>query len=156
MVHAGLLPQWTLDEAAGLAREVETALAGPDYRTFLHHLFHGSVSHWDSSLNGPQRLVAITRVLTRLRTCTAQGMMSPFSGPPDQAPHGYHPWFELPHSRPNDTIIIGGHWAALGLHLEPHVWAIDSGCVWGKQLTAVRLDDRAVFQVDCADRVRRD
>ena len=151
MVHAGLLPQWTVDEAAVLAREVEIALASPDHRQFLHRLFHGSVSHWDSTLNGLERLVAITRVLTRLRTCTAQGMMSPFSGPPDQAPHGYHPWFQLPHNRGSDPIVIGGHWAALGLHFGERVWMIDSGCVWGRQLTAVRLEDRAVFQVDHAD-----
>jgi len=151
MVHAGLLPQWTLEEAIELAVEVEAALRGRDYKTFLHHLFHGSASHWDSSLRGPERLVAITRVFTRLRTCTAQGLMSPFAGPPDQAPHGYVPWFQLPHRRPDGAIIIAGHWAALGLHLEPTVWAIDSGCVWGKQLTAVRLEDRRVFQVDNAE-----
>jgi bis(5'-nucleosyl)-tetraphosphatase (symmetrical) len=152
MVHAGLLPQWTLEEAIELAREVESALAGRDYQTFLHHLFHGSASHWDPLLKGPERLVAITRVFTRLRTCTAQGLMSPFSGPPDEAPHGYVPWFQLPHRRSNDTTVIAGHWAALGLRLEPDVWAIDSGCIWGKRLTAVRLEDRAVFQVDCAGR----
>ena len=150
MVHAGLLPQWTLEEATVLAGEVEAALRGQEYRTFLHHLFHGSASHWDSSLTGMELLVAITRVCTRLRTCTAQGLMSPFTGPPDQAPHGYVPWFTLPHRRPNGTTIIAGHWAALGLALSPNVWAIDSGCVWGKQLTAVRLEDRAVFQVEYA------
>jgi bis(5'-nucleosyl)-tetraphosphatase (symmetrical) len=151
MVHAGLLPQWTIDEAIGLAGEVETVLAGPNYTTFLRHVFHGSVSHWDTALSGPQRLVAITRVLTRLRTCTANGVMSPFSGPPDQAPRGYLPWFRLPHRRPSETTIICGHWAALGLHIEPNVLAIDSGCVWGKQLTAIRLEDRQVFQVNCAE-----
>jgi bis(5'-nucleosyl)-tetraphosphatase (symmetrical) len=139
-----------------LAREVETSLCGREYKVFLQHLFHGSASHWDPSLQGPARLVAITRVLTRLRTCTTHGMMSPFSGPPDQAPHGYVPWFRLPHRRPHGTTIVAGHWAALGLHLTTDFWGIDSGCVWGKQLTAVRLEDRAVFQVDCADRVRRD
>jgi bis(5'-nucleosyl)-tetraphosphatase (symmetrical) len=150
LVHAGLLPQWTLEEAIERAGEVEAALRGRNYRTFLRHLFHGSASHWDSSLTGMERLVAITRVLTRLRTCTAQGLMSPFAGPPDQAPQGYVPWFTLPHRRRNGTTIIAGHWAALGLRFGPDVWTIDSGCVWGKQLTAVRLEDRAVFQVDYA------
>ncbi len=150
MVHAGLLPQWTLEDADALAGEVETALHGDDYRTFLHHLFHGSASHWDASMTGMERLVAITRVFTRLRTCTTQGMMSPFAGPPDQAPHGYVPWFQLPHHRSHGSTVVVGHWAALGLHLGTDVWAIDSGCVWGKQLTAVRLEDRTVFQVDYA------
>jgi bis(5'-nucleosyl)-tetraphosphatase (symmetrical) len=147
MIHAGLLPQWTIDESVGFAREVEVVLAGPDYRDFLHSLFHGSTPQWDSSLTGMERLVSITRVLTRLRTCTPTGEMSGFSGPPDQAPAGYLPWFRTPNRRTADTAIICGHWAALGLHLEPNLLAIDSGCVWGKELTAVRLEDRHIFQV---------
>lgn len=152
MVHAGLLPQWTIDEAVGLAREVETVLAGPAYRTFLQELFHGRVPHWGPSLEGPERLVSITRVLTRLRTCKANGEMSSFSGPPEEAPAGFTPWFRIPDRRNRGATIISGHWAALGLHIEPNLLALDSGCVWGRQLTAVRLEDRKVFQVDCADR----
>lgn len=147
MIHAGLLPQWTIDESVGLAREVEAVLAGPNYRAFLHSLFHGPAPQWDPTLVGPERLVSITRVLTRIRTCTPAGEMSGFSGPPEQTPNGYFPWFKLPHRRRADVTIICGHWAALGLHLESHLLAIDSGCVWGKQLTAIRLEDRAVFQV---------
>ena len=101
MIHAGLLPQWTIDESAGFAREVEAVLAGPDYRAFLHSLFHGPTPQWDSSLTGPERLVSITRVLTKLRTCTPTGEMSEFTGPPEQAPAGYLPWFRIPHRRTN-------------------------------------------------------
>jgi bis(5'-nucleosyl)-tetraphosphatase (symmetrical) len=147
MIHAGLLPQWSIEESVGFAGEVETVLAGPDYRTFLHSLFHGPVRQWDPSLTGLERLVSITRVFTKLRTCTPTGEMSGFSGPPEQAPAGYLPWFHIPHRRHKDVTIICGHWAALGLHLEPNLLAIDSGCVWGRQLTAIRLEDRAVFQV---------
>ncbi len=149
MIHAGLLPQWTIDESVNFAREVEAMLAGPDYRAFLHRLFHGPAPQWDSSLTGLERLVSTTRVLTRLRTCTPTGEMSEFSGPPEQAPAGYLPWFHIPHRRHTDITIICGHWAALGLHLEPGLLAIDSGCVWGRKLTAIRLEDRAVFQVSC-------
>jgi bis(5'-nucleosyl)-tetraphosphatase (symmetrical) len=156
MVHAGLLPQWTIDESVGFAREVEAVLAGPDYRTFLHSLFHGPVPQWDPSLVGPERLVSIARVLTRLRTCTPTGEMSSFSGPPDETPAGFTPWFRIPNRRNTSATIITGHWAAQGLHMEPNLLAIDSGCVWGRQLTTVRLEDRSVFQVDCADRPRRD
>jgi bis(5'-nucleosyl)-tetraphosphatase (symmetrical) len=150
MIHAGLLPQWTLDESAGFAREVEAVLACPDYRTFLHSLFRGPTPQWDSSLTGQERLVSITRVLTKLRTCTPTGKMSEFSGPPEQAPVGYLPWFRIPHRRQMGITLICGHWAASGLRIEPNLLAIDSGCVWGRQLTAVRLEDRAVFQMDCS------
>jgi len=156
MVHAGILPQWTIEEASALAREVETILTGPDYRTFLQALFHGPTSQWGPSLKGLERLVSIARVLTRLRTCTPTGEMSNFSGPPDEAPAGFTPWFRMPHQRNVSETIITGHWAALGLHMEPQHLAIDSGCVWGRQLTAVRLEDRVVFQVGSADRPRRD
>jgi bis(5'-nucleosyl)-tetraphosphatase (symmetrical) len=156
MVHAGLLPQWTVKETAGLACEVETALRGPDYRAFLRQLFHGPTPQWNPSLTGLDRLASIARVLTRLRTCTPTGEMSKFSGPPGEAPDGFIPWFRIPGRRNTDATIISGHWAALGLQIEPNHLAIDSGCVWGRQLTAVRLENRAVFQVDYAERRRRD
>lgn len=151
MVHAGLLPQWSIDEAAQLAREVETVLAGPAHRAFLQALFHGTAEHWNPDLTGPERLVAITRVLTRLRTCTLSGALSGFSGHPEDAPPGHHPWFRIPHRRSMDYTILFGHWAALGLHIEQNLLGLDSGCAWGRQLTAIRLEDRAVFQVDYAD-----
>jgi bis(5'-nucleosyl)-tetraphosphatase (symmetrical) len=156
LVHAGLLPQWTIEEATALAHEVEAVLHGPDYRAFLQALFHGPTAQWKPSLKGPQRLASIARVLTRLRTCTSNGEMSNFSGPPDEAPPGFTPWFRILDRRNTGATIISGHWAALGLHMEPNLLAIDSGCVWGRQLTAIRLEDRFVFQVDCADRPRRD
>jgi bis(5'-nucleosyl)-tetraphosphatase (symmetrical) len=148
MVHAGLLPQWTAEDAAQLAEEVETVLSGDSYRIFLEALFHEAVTTWSATLQGPARLAAIARVLTRLRICTPSGETSSFSGPPDEAPAGFLPWFRIPDRRNKDTTIITGHWAALGLCLEPNLLAIDTGCVWGRQLTAVRLEDRAVFQVD--------
>jgi bis(5'-nucleosyl)-tetraphosphatase (symmetrical) len=152
MVHAGLLPQWTIAEAAKLAAEVETVLAGPDYRELLHELFHGSTPQWDPALKGMERLVSITRAFTRLRTTTPDGEMSNYSGPPDEAPAGFLPWFRISNRRSSDATIITGHWAALGLHIEPKVLAIDSGCVWGRQLTAIRLEDRTIYQVEYADR----
>ena len=155
MIHAGLLPQWTIDEAASCAREVESALAGSGCKAFLQTLFHGTVPNWHQAISGSQRLAAATRALTRLRTCTPTGVPSAFSGHPDQAPAGYQPWFRIPARRNADHTVIFGHWAALGLLMETNVLAIDSGCVWGRQLTAVRLEDRQVFQVDCVDAVRR-
>jgi bis(5'-nucleosyl)-tetraphosphatase (symmetrical) len=152
MVHAGLLPQWSVEDAAKLAREVETVLAGADYKTLLHELFHGTARQWDPALRGMERLVSITRVLTRLRTTTPAGEVSSYSGSPDEAPAGFLPWFRIPNRQSSNATIITGHWAALGLHIEPNVLAIDSGCVWGRQLTAVRLEDRSIHQVEYADR----
>lgn len=155
MVHAGLLPQWTIEQGASYAREVETALIGPNFKAFLQALFHGTAPNWHPSLHGQERLVAITRALTRLRTCTPTGALSPFSGPLDQTPAGHIPWFRAPERQNSSHTVIFGHWAALGLHMEPNVMGLDSGCVYGRKLSAVRLEDRQVFQVDCADEVRR-
>jgi bis(5'-nucleosyl)-tetraphosphatase (symmetrical) len=152
MVHAGLLPQWSVDDAIKLALEVEAVLAGPDYVALLSEVFHGVSRPWNPALKGIERLAGITRVLTRLRTATGEGDMSSFSGSPDEAPQGFLPWFRIPGRRSSDATIITGHWAALGLHIEPNILAIDTGCVWGRQLTAVRLDDRTIYQVEYADR----
>ncbi|HEU4500435.1 MAG TPA: symmetrical bis(5'-nucleosyl)-tetraphosphatase [Nitrospira sp.] len=152
MVHAGLHPRWSIEQAMSFAKEVEGILAGSDYKTLLQELFHGSTPQWDPALKGTERLVAIARVFTRLRTISLAGEMSSFSGPPEDAPPGFMPWFRIPDRRSNDCTIITGHWAALGLHIEPNILTIDSGCVWGRQLTAVRLEDRAVYQVEYADR----
>jgi bis(5'-nucleosyl)-tetraphosphatase (symmetrical) len=131
---------------------VEDVLSGPDYRPLLKELFHGPIQQWSPSLKGNEQLVSIARVLTRLRTVTPSGEMSNFSGPPDEAPAGFLPWFRIPGRRSQEATVITGHWAALGLHIGPNILAIDSGCVWGRQLTAVRLEDRTVYQVEYADR----
>lgn len=151
MVHAGLLPQWSIGEASALACEVEAALAGPDMRPLLQALYHAPVPHWNPSLTGVERLVAILRALTRLRTCTPIGALSEYSGPPEGTLPGYSPWFRIPDRRSADHTILFGHWASLGLHIEANLLGLDSGCVWGRQLTAIRLEDRALFQVDYAD-----
>lgn len=155
MVHAGLLPQWTVPEAASLAREVEISLSGLDYRAVLQAMFHTPAPTWNPTLQGSVRLAAIAKVFTKLRACRPNGEMSDFSGPPEEVPPGYQAWFSIPGRKSADTTLIMGHWAALGLHMEPNLLAIDSGCVWGRQLTAVRLEDRTVFQVVCADPIRR-
>ena len=152
LVHAGLLPQWSVKEAEDLAHEVETGLRSSSYLEVLRALYSSKHLQWSPSLTGPTRLAAIIKVLTRLRACSPQGRMeSAFNGPLDRIPAGFLPWFHVDERQHQGVTIVCGHWAALGLCLEPHVLAIDSGCVWGRQLTAVRLEDRAVFQVDCAD-----
>jgi bis(5'-nucleosyl)-tetraphosphatase (symmetrical) len=150
MVHAGLLPQWSIAQALSLAGEVESVLQGPGYGDFLQHMYGNDPKHWDDNLAGYDRLRTIVNAMTRLRLCTPDGEMefSHKTGLPG-IPSGYIPWFDVPGRASRDTPLIFGHWAALGLLLRPNLLAIDSGCVWGRQLTAVRLEDRQVFQCDC-------
>jgi bis(5'-nucleosyl)-tetraphosphatase (symmetrical) len=151
LIHAGLLPQWSVKDADSYAKEVQSILRSADYRSFLTALYDDkSARRWSSGMTGMDRLVVITRVLTRLRICTEEGRMDlSFKRPPEQAPSGYLPWFQVPNRLNTDATILFGHWAALGLHIQDNVIGLDSGCVWGRQLTAVRLEDRQVIQVSC-------
>ncbi|MBS1189109.1 MAG: Bis(5nucleosyl)-tetraphosphatase, ApaH [Rhodocyclaceae bacterium] len=151
LVHAGLLPQWTADQARALAREVEAALAGPRYREFILNLWGSDPASWSEHLTGWERLRVIVNAMTRMRFCTPEGIMEFHTkGEVAQAPAGYLPWFEVPGRRSAETVLVTGHWSALGLKLLPNLLALDSGCLWGGHLTALRLEDRQVFQVDCS------
>lgn len=146
MVHAGLVPQWTIEQALALAREVQAALAAPDYRQFLAHMYGGEPDRWHDNLQGFDRLRVIVNAMTRLRFCTAQGRMQ-FGAKGKEPPRGYRPWFEL---RPGaERTLVFGHWSALGLQLTARLAGLDSGCVWGGKLSALRLDDRTLYQVGC-------
>ena len=150
LVHAGLLPQWSVAQAASLAREVETALRGDDYGTFLARMYGNSPHNWDDGLTGYKRLRVITNAFTRMRICTAQGEMEfKFKSEVQNIPAGYMPWFEVPGRASADATVVCGHWSALGLKVTPQVIALDTGCLWGGPLSAIRLEDRLVFQVSC-------
>ena len=151
LLHAGLLPQWSVKDADTYAKEVQSVLRSVDYRSFLTALYDDKKARrWSNGMTGMDRVVVITKVLTRLRICTVEGKMDlSFKRPPEQAPSGYLPWFQVPNRLNTDGTILFGHWAALGLHIQDNVIGLDSGCVWGRQLTAVRLDNRQVFQVSC-------
>ncbi|HEX6634650.1 MAG TPA: symmetrical bis(5'-nucleosyl)-tetraphosphatase [Usitatibacter sp.] len=150
LVHAGLLPEWTVATARTLAAEVEAVLRGPDHRAFLDRLYGDEPARWDDGLRGMDRLRAIVNAMTRLRVCEADGAMAlRFKGEPGEASEGLIPWFDMPARRSRDHTLVCGHWSALGLALRPDLLSLDSGCVWGRALTAVRLEDRALFQVDC-------
>ncbi len=152
MVHGGLLPQWTVAQALALGREVESALRGADYHEFLRHMYGNEPARWRDDLAGYDRLRIIVNAMTRLRLCSAEGTME-FSHKTglDNLPAGYMPWYDVPNRASRDTALITGHWAALGLVLRTDFLALDTGCVWGRQLTALRLDDRRIFQCDCRD-----
>lgn len=152
MVHAGLLPQWTADRARELAAEVETRLRGPDYRDLIANMWGSEPAAWDDTLTGWPRLRVIVNAFTRLRFCSPGGVMEFQSkGQAHDAPPGCLPWFDAPGRRSADSVLITGHWSALGLKMTPNLMALDSGCLWGRHLSAVRLEDRSLFQVDCAD-----
>jgi len=152
MVHAGLLPQWSIEYALALAQEVERALRGPDYVNLLAHMYGNDPDHWDASLSGFARLRVIVNAMTRMRVCTVEGRMDlRFNGEPQDAPAGMLPWYDVPPQASRDATVIFGHWSALGLLLQPDVVGLDSGCLWGRQLSALRLDDRRVYQISCAE-----
>ncbi|MFL9924605.1 symmetrical bis(5'-nucleosyl)-tetraphosphatase [Herbaspirillum lusitanum] len=150
LVHAGVLPQWSLDQALALAHEVETMLRSDDWVNFLRHMYGNQPARWSDDLQGYERLRCIINAFTRLRFCQGDGTMD-FSVKESAgaAPPGLMPWFEVPGRKTEDVTVVFGHWSTLGLMLRPNLIALDTGCVWGGKLTAVRLEDRALFQVDC-------
>lgn len=150
LVHAGLLPAWTVERARALAAEVEAQLRGPQYRQLLVRMYGDEPRSWSDELQGIDRWRVIINAMTRLRVCDERGtMVLKFKGEPGEANPGWMPWFDAPGRRSSDHAIVCGHWSALGLRLRPDLLSIDSGCVWGRALTAVRLEDRAVFEVPC-------
>ena len=154
IVHAGVLPQWTEEQVIRLAREVEAELQGPNWKAFLAGIFGNAADRWHDDLIGIERHRVIINALTRLRYCTADGVMDLKTKEGlDHAPAGVMPWFEVPDRRTSDVTVVCGHWSTLGLVLRPNLIALDTGCVWGGKLTAVKLagqsDQHVVIQVDC-------
>ncbi len=148
MVHAGLLPAWTPADAQALAREVEAVLAGPGRNAFLGVLYGDEPRQWRADLAGDDRLRAAVNAFTRLRYCTADGTMEfREKRGPAHTPAGYRAWFAQPERMSAGITVVCGHWSTLDLLLAPNVLMLDSGCLWGGTLTAVRLSDRRVYQV---------
>jgi bis(5'-nucleosyl)-tetraphosphatase (symmetrical) len=141
MIHAGLAPSWTLRQAQRAALEVERELGGPRHQRLLRNLFGNRPPGWNNRLQGVERHRATINTLTRMRYCDVTGRID-FEGkgtPGTQKP-GMYPWFEVPGMRRRETKIVCGHWSALGRFAGLGIYAIDTGCVWGGQLTALRLD----------------
>ena len=148
LVHAGLLPHWTVARALGLAREVENALSGPGYRELLAHLYGSEPNEWNEGLAGADRIRVIVNAMTRMRFCTDGGKMEfRAKGSLEAAPPGFRAWFDVPDRQSQGATVVCGHWSALGLRIEKGLVALDTGCIWGGNLSAVRLDDRQSFQV---------
>jgi bis(5'-nucleosyl)-tetraphosphatase (symmetrical) len=152
MVHAGLLPQWTLAQALALAREVENALRAPDHRELLKRMYGNEPLRWRDDLAGYDRLRIIVNAMTRMRLAAADGTLElNHKLGLDTVPEGYLPWYDVPGRASRGTPIVFGHWAALGLLVREDAICLDSGCVWGRALSALRLEDRRLFQLDCAE-----
>lgn len=153
MVHGGVLPGWSAQQTLALAAEVECVLRGPDLPDFLHQMYGNSPAAWRDDLMGMDRLRVIVNALTRLRFCSADGVME-FAAKEGAhaAPEGFMPWFDVPERQTADVVVAFGHWSTLGGLQRPDVWALDTGCVWGGCLSAMRMSEKGrheVIQVKC-------
>ena len=156
LVHAGLLPSWSALFALELAQEVEATLQSNNYADLLLHLYGNQPDQWYDDLEFYDRLRLIVNALTRLRICTKEGKMEfSYKGPIETIPNGYFPWFDVPGRQSQKSTIIFGHWSAIKLQCRHNLIALDTGCLWGGELTAIRLEDRKIFQVPCAQPARR-
>lgn len=152
IAHAGLAPAWTLAEAKILAEEVHAMLRGTECIHLLKNMYGNIPDQWDSNLEGMPRLRLIINYFTRMRYCYADGRLDfSYKGPLVDKPEALMPWFEVPHRVNANEKIIFGHWAALnGISNAPNVFPLDTGCVWGNALTALRLEDQKRFSVKCS------
>ncbi len=140
MVHAGVLPQWDAAQTLALAGELEQVLRSADWADFLREMYGNTPDRWSNGLQGSDRLRVIVNALTRLRFCTADGVMEfKTKDSAGAAPEGFMPWFDVPERRSAAERIAFGHWSTLGAVDRPGLLALDTGCVWGGCLTAARL-----------------
>jgi bis(5'-nucleosyl)-tetraphosphatase (symmetrical) len=154
LVHAGVLPQWDVTLTLELADELQRALRAPNWKETLAGLYGNEPNRWKPGLKGIDRLRLTCTALTRMRFCNLDGAMDfSTSGGLNSAPPGFMPWFDLPSRKTADITVVFGHWAALGLLMRDNLIGLDSGCVWGEKLSAVRLAanpaDRTLTQVEC-------
>jgi len=150
LVHAGLVPSWDPLQAIELAGEVEAVLRGPHWGEFMSVMYGNDPDRWDDTLRGNERLRAIVNILTRVRYLDKEGRLDLASTASlDQAPSGKRPWFDVPGRRAAGKTVVFGHWSTLGVVDRPDLVALDTGCVWGGCLSAMRLETRELFQVKC-------
>ena len=152
MVHAGVLPSWDAPKTIALAAELMPAIRQKDSKSFFQSMYGNAPNAWRDELTGAERQRVIINALTRIRFCSAQGEME-FATKEGAggAPEGYMPWFDVPGRLTSDTTIAFGHWSTLGLINHANLIALDTGCVWGGCLSAMRVDGgrRELVQVDC-------
>ena len=153
MVHAGVMPQWSLKQVLQYSDEAHALLASDGYVEHLKTLFGSSPNYWKNSLRGAERTRAIINAFTRMRVCAPDGAMDfQFKGEIGDVPDGLLPWFRLPQRKTADQAIVFGHWSALGLHCENNTICLDTGCVWGQELTAYHYPSGEVISVPAKTR----
>jgi bis(5'-nucleosyl)-tetraphosphatase (symmetrical) len=152
MIHAGLPPQWDLTLARQCAQEVETCLRGDRITDFIEHMYGNKPRQWSNDLSGWKRLRFTVNCLTRLRFCDDQGRLKlKYKGPPGSQPPEYRPWFELPDRKSRHMNIVFGHWSTLGKRNDAGIFPLDTACLWGGELTALRIDTAPQwFSLPCA------
>ena len=155
MCHAGIAPAWDLLKAKALAVELEAVLQGPGLGDFLTHMYGNEPDDWRDDLKGMARLRLICNYFTRMRFCDTKGrLVLSYKGTVKEAPTGLYPWYDVPDRHEIDADIVFGHWAALqGKCPHPRIHALDTGCLWGGPLTALRLQDQQRFEVPGVTRV---
>lgn len=150
MVHAGVLPKWDVKKTLSLAQEVEEVLRSKNWQKIFLKMYGDEPTFWKEGHAGSKRLRIIINTLTRLRMCNPKGhMVLNIKSSPENRNDGLIPWFELPNRATENVTVVFGHWSTLGLKVEPHIICLDTGCVWGGHLTAMRLHDRALIQIPC-------
>ncbi|SFC14718.1 Bis(5'nucleosyl)-tetraphosphatase, ApaH [Marinospirillum celere] len=156
MTHAGIPPAWNLAQAKALAAEVELEMRSSRQKKLLENLFGNEPGFWSDSLQGYERQRCVVNYLTRMRFCAPDSRLElETKSEADQAPKGYAPWFTYPSQVLKETRILFGHWAALEGHTGvAGIHALDTGCVWGQKLTALRLEDQQTFQIEASKKNR--
>jgi bis(5'-nucleosyl)-tetraphosphatase (symmetrical) len=152
LIHAGLPPQWDIATATRCARELESCLRGNDYLQYFQNMYGDKPDLWSEDLRDAERLRFITNCFTRMRYCTREGKLDlKAKGKPEKQQSGLYPWFQVPDRRSSDARILFGHWSTLGLVQQNNVTSLDTGCVWGGSLTAMRLDlkNPQFFSIAC-------
>ncbi len=151
LVHAGTLAKWDVAKTLSLAGEVQDALRGPNWQKALQKMYGNEPATWKEDHKGGKRMRVIINALTRMRLCTPNGHMEfATKVTPGAWPPGLVPWFDVPNRATRDVTTVFGHWSTLGLLQRPDVICLDTGCVWGGSLTALRLQDRKLVQVKCS------
>lgn len=150
MVHAGVLPKWDSAKTLALAAEVEEVLRGPNWQKGLQKMYGNEPAEWKDDLAGGKRTRVIINALTRMRLCSLKGQMDfNAKAAPGQHPPTLVPWYDVPGRATRNVVVVFGHWSTLGLLVRPDAICLDTGCVWGGHLTAMRLGDRKILQVTC-------
>ena len=150
MVHAGVLPKWDVKKTLSLAHEIEDILRRKNWQKIFLKMYGDEPAFWKEGHSGGKRLRVITNTLTRLRMCTPKGHMAlNIKSSPENQHQGLIPWFDLPNRATENVTVVFGHWSTLGLKITPNIICLDTGCVWGGHLTALRLQDRKLIQIPC-------